>query len=305
MMKNILFYKYVDMGNKEALNRFQIKHLALCKRLNLNGRVLIAEEGINGNLTGENKNIETYKKELKKDKRFSDVEFKEGSTKNHNFRKMFVRIRKEIVTSGFNIDTKNKGKYVEPKELKKWYDKKDDFVIVDARNDYEYKIGKFRNAINLKLDTFRDFPKAVKQLSKFKNKKIVTYCTGGVRCEKASAYLKQHGFNDVYQLHGGIIRYGKEAGNRHWEGKCFVFDTRGAVDIDPKNQSKPITQCELCNIPEDSYYNCANARCDKRFISCDKCFRILNECCSKSCRNTIKVHPDWYNKNANIGIKSE
>ena len=291
------------MGTKNDLKKFQIKHLVLCKRLGLNGRVLIAKEGINGNLTGGKEDIEEYKKELRKGKRFSDVEFKQGPTSNHNFRKMFVRIRKEIVTSGFGIDAKKKGKYIEPKELKKWYDKKDDFVIVDARNDYEYKIGKFKNAINLKLDTFRDFPKAIKQLKRFKNRKIVTYCTGGVRCEKASAYLRLKGFKDVYQLHGGIIKYGEKIGNKHWEGKCFVFDTRGAVDIDPKKQNKPITQCSLCNIPCDKYHNCVNVRCDKRFIACDKCLETLNECCSKNCRNVIKVHPSYYNKKANIGIE--
>lgn len=304
-MKNILFYKYVFIGSQESLEDFQARHLALCKKLNLKGRVLIAEEGINGNLTGEIKSIEQYKKELVKDKKFSDMEFKEGPTSNHNFRKLFVRIRKEIVTSGFDIDTTNKGKYVEPKELKKWYDNKEDFVIVDARNGYEYDIGRFKNAINLKLDTFREFPKAVKKLSKFKNKKLVTYCTGGVRCEKASAYLKQHGFKNVYQLHGGIIKYGEKIGDKYWDGKCFVFDTRGAVPLDPKKQNKPITQCVLCKLPEDKYYNCANSKCDKRFIACEKCFEVLNSCCSKKCRNDIKVHPALYNKNANLGIKSE
>jgi UPF0176 protein len=293
------------MGNNESLAKFQIKHLALCRRLNLKGRVLIAYEGINGNLTGEEKNIEQYKKELHKDSRFSDIEFKEGPTSNHNFRKMFVRIRKEIVTSGFDIDTSKKGKYVEPEELKKWYDDKEDFVIVDARNDYEYKIGRFKNAVNLKLDTFKDFPKAVKQLSKFKNKKIVTYCTGGVRCEKASAYLRLKGFKDVHQLHGGIIKYGENVGDKHWLGKCFVFDTRGAIPLDPKKQSQPITQCTLCNTPCDKYHNCSNAKCDARFIACEKCFKILNECCSKMCRNGLKVHPEWHNPNANIGINSE
>ncbi len=301
-MINILFYKYVDMGSEEVLKKFQIRHLALCKRLNLKGRVLIASEGINGNLTGEDKNIEEYKKELHKDPKFSDIEFKEGPTANHNFRKLFVRIKKEIVTSGFGIDTTNKGKYVEPEELKQWYDNKEDFVIVDARNDYEYKIGRFKNAINLKLNTFKEFPKAAKELSKYKDKKIVTYCTGGVRCEKASAYLKQHGFKNIHQLHGGIIKYGEKLGDTHWEGKCFVFDTRGAIPLDTKKQSEPITQCELCNTPCDHYYNCANTKCDKRFISCDGCFKILNSCCSKKCRNELKVHPEWHNPNANRGI---
>ncbi len=281
------------------LEKFRIKHLALCKRLGLKGRVLIAAEGINGNLTGEEQKIEEYKQAMQKDPLFVNVEFKEGITSKHNFKKMFVRIRQEIVTSGFTIDTTNKGKYLTPQELKQWYKGNEDFVIVDARNDYEYKIGRFKNAVDLNLKTFREFPKAIDKIKQFKNKKIITYCTGGVRCEKASAYLKQHGFSNVYQLKGGIIKYGEEVGNKHWEGKCFVFDTRGAIDIDPKEQTKPLTQCVLCNIPCDIYYNCAYTKCDERFIACETCVKTLNYCCSKACRNQAKVHPKFY-CNSNI-----
>lgn len=304
-MKNILYYQYVDMGSEDALKEFQAKHLVLCKKLGLQGRVLIAQEGINGNLTGSEESIETYKKELMKDKRFSDMQFKEGATNNHNFRKMFIRIRPEIVTWNLDVDMKKKAPYIEPEELKKLFDKNEEFIVLDVRNRYEYDLGHFKNAVTINIDKSTELPSVMKDLEQYKDKKIITCCTGGVRCEKASAYLKEHGFNSIKQLHGGIIRYGEVCGSEHWHGKCFVFDTRGAIDLDPEKQSQPITQCTLCNTPCDTYYNCADAKCDKRFIACEKCFEILDHCCSKNCRNIIKDHPERYNKNANLKLGLE
>ena len=191
-------------------------------------------------------------------------------------------------------------------DLKRLLDNEKDIVLLDARNNYEYEIGRFKGAIHLDLDTFREFPMKIKQLQKttiqsskngiknskilknnenIKNKKIITYCTGGVRCEKASALLKEAGFENVYQLHDGIINYGKECGDSHWEGKCFVFDTRGAVDIDPNKKSEPITQCVLCHLPSGNLHQCSYVKCDKFFTACDKCLEILNGCCGKNCRN--------------------
>ncbi len=130
----------------------------------------------------------------------------------------------------------------------------------------------------------------MKGLEKFKNRKIVTYCTGGIRCEKASAYMKEMGFESVYQLHGGILTYGKECGNAFWEGKCFVFDERIAIDIDPHAVSEPITHCVLCRLPSASYHNCAHTKCDEYFIACEKCYAELEGCCSKNCRNIANRH---------------
>ena len=291
------------MGTKNDLEKFQIKHLALCKRLGLKGKVLIAEEGINGSLTGTEKEIKEYKKELCKDKRFSDMQFKEGSTKHHNFKRMFVRIKPEIVTYKLKVNLKNKADYIEPEQLKKLLDKKEDIVILDVRNKFEYNIGHFNKSVQLNMDKSTELPKAVKKLNHLKNKIVVTCCTGGVRCEKASAYLKEHGFKNVRQLHGGIVRYGEKIGSKHWGGRCFVFDTRGAIDLNPKKQAKPISQCELCNIPNDDYHNCANVNCDRRVILCDKCFDTLNYCCSKTCRNQVKIHPKWYNSRANLWLE--
>jgi len=284
-MKNILFYKYIELDNLEELRK---NLFDLAKQLNLLGTVLLAQEGINGCLSGAKENTSRFINEMKKDSRFNDIDFKEGIAEKHTFRKFAVRIRPEIVTCKFNADIKNKAPYVEPKKLEEWLDNEEGIIIVDVRNKYEYEIGHFKNALELPMDVHREFPKAVSAIEKHKNKKIVTCCTGGVRCEKASAYLKEHGFNNVFQLHGGIIKYGLEVGNDHWEGKCLVFDTRGAIDIDPKNQSDPITQCILCNIPSGQYANCAVKSCDKRFIACDKCLDVLEGCCSKNCRHHLQ-----------------
>ena len=323
-MKNILFYKYVDIENPEKLRQEQFK---LASSLNLLGTILVAKEGINGCLSGNEKDLKEYKKALAKNKKFSDIKFKEGIAKNHTFRKLYVRLRNEIVSSKFNVDLKNKGKYIEPKELKILLDNNEKVILLDARNNYEYDIGRFKNAIHLNLDTFREFPEKIKELQGnnkksyntdknndkiknlnnnknkldkisnkinyefLKNKKIITYCTGGVRCEKASALLKENGFDNVYQLHGGILTYGKECGNAHWEGKCFVFDTRGAIDIDPNSQSEPITQCVLCHLPNSDIHNCALTTCDRFFTACRDCFNVLKGCCSKRCRGELLKKP--------------
>jgi len=283
-MKNILFYKYIDIKNP---NIFREKQHELCKELDLLGTILIAKEGINGCLSGTEKNTKKYMDLLHKDPKFFDIEFKTTKTNKHNFKRLSVRIRGEIVASRLKVDLKNAAPYIEPKELKEFLDSHEDSILLDVRNKYEYKIGKFKNTKTLSLDTFRQLPNKINQLKNFKNKKIIIYCTGGIRCEKASAFLKENGFKDVYQLHGGILAYGNEIGNNYWQGKCFVFDTRGAIEIDPHNQSKIISPCTLCHTPSYDYYNCALTSCDKRFISCKDCIRTLKDCCSKNCRNEL------------------
>lgn len=236
-MENILFYKYVSIKDLEKLKS---DLLNFCENEGLKGKILIASEGINGNLTGSKKQTESFIYYMKKDERFSDVDFKYGETNSHNFKRMLVKIRSEIISTRFGADIRNKAPYIEPKELKQKLDKNDDIILVDTRNDYEYEVGHFKGALELPISTFQDFPEGVKSIENLKNKTIVTYCTGGIRCEKASAYLKQQGFKNVYQLHGGIVKYGEVVGGDHWEGKCFVFDERGAIDLDKKKREKPV-----------------------------------------------------------------
>ncbi len=305
-MKNILFYKYVEIENPEKLKDAQIN---LAKTLDLLGTILIAKEGINGCVSGDDEGISNYKKTLTADKRFSDLKFKEAEVSKHTFKKLYVRVRNEIVSFKNPADMSRKGSYIEAKELKKLLDDEKDVILLDARNNYEYEIGRFKDAIHLDIDTFREFPSKISQFKqiiiqssknnlknskilknneKIKNKKIITYCTGGVRCEKASALLKEAGFENVYQLHDGIINYGKQCGDAHWEGKCFVFDTRGAIDIDPNKESEPITQCVLCHLPSGNLHQCSFVKCDKFFTTCDKCLKALEGCCSKNCRNHME-----------------
>ena len=281
-MKNILFYKYVEIEDPE---NFKEKHLELCKELNLKGKVLVAKEGINGCLSGEDKDCQTYMDKMHDDIRFKDLEFKQGIAKDYTFKRTLVKVRKEIVTSHLDVDMTDKADYIEPIDLKEKLDKGEDIILVDARNDYEFDAGKFENAIQPGIDIFSDFPKLVKSLEKNKDKQIVTYCTGGIRCEKAATYMKQQGFSNVKQLHGGIIRYGDVVGDAHWEGKCFVFDRRGAVEIDPEKQETEYDQCITCFIPCESKHTCKH--CKKEYIACKTCFPLFKNTCSKFCRNKL------------------
>ena len=276
------FYKYAIIENPEA---FQREHQDYCNELGIKGKILVAKEGINGTVSGTKEQIDKYERELLKNILFTGMTFKRTITDEHPFKKIIVRVRKEIVTSGLNVDMKNVGERITPKELKGLYDKKEDFIILDARNDYESKIGKFHNAITPKLEVFRDFTKISKKLSKHKKKKIVMYCTGGIRCEKASAYMKEQGYEKVYHLQDGILNYIEQYPDTYFEGRCFVFDNRLSVPSGKKTID--IALCEFCHIPSGRYINCANMKCDKLFICCEKCDKEYKHTCSKSCRGII------------------
>ena len=273
------FYKYVKIHNPLE---FQQKHLEFCLSLGLKGRILVGEEGINGCVYGTKGQIEEYKNGLRENSLFSDIEFKDTYTEKPAYRKMFVRLRKEIVYSGLNVDLKNTGRFLTPMQLKEMLDNKEDIVLVDMRNEYEFNIGRFRNAINLPIENFRDLPKAVKNIENLKNKKIVAYCTGGIRCEKASAFLRENGFKDVYQIKGGILKYGEECPATYWEGKCFVFDDRLAIQLN-KNNTEPLAECSWCKKKCDDYANCHNLDCDKLFVCCGECREKHNKSCCEEC----------------------
>ena len=225
--------------------------------------------------------------DLHADPRFSHTEFKIEPSEAHAFKKLNVRVKGEIVYSNLkNIDpTKKTGKYIEPSEFKKVKDD-EDVVIVDVRSNYEHNVGKFKNAISFDIDNFRDFPEKVKDLKKYTDKKIITYCTGGIKCEKASAYLLDQGFKNVYQLHGGIIKYGTEENGEDFDGKCYVFDNRIVVDVNKVNPTV-ISSCHICGTNCDRMVNCANPECNKHVPICDKCAEEMDGACSVKC----KEHP--------------
>ena len=282
--KVLLFYKYIDFPDPE---KFRAEHLRFCEQNDILGRVWISREGINATVSGKSENVEKYKNEIRTYPEFEDVWFKEDLYHEHAFNKIHVRVKNEIVNASFgNINLSNTGKRMKPEELLRFYEEGKNFVIIDARNEYESVIGKFKNAVTPKMDTFRDWPAVVEELSNYKDKTVITYCTGGIRCEKASALLVEKGFKDVYQLEGGIWNYINNYPDTFWEGSVFVFDERRIVTPNSKEEIKHIGECHYCGKPTSYYINCHNQDCDKLLLTCDTC-KIENEyCCSDECRKS-------------------
>ncbi|HSP87084.1 MAG TPA: rhodanese-related sulfurtransferase [Ignavibacteriaceae bacterium] len=292
MYKVISFYKYIDVENPES---FAKEHLEWCIKKGLKGKVYIAKEGISGSIFGSEEKTDLYKSNLKKYKIFEDIWFKETETDQVAFPKMHVRVKEEIVNSGLdNIDVKNGGKKLSPEELIKFYNDEKDFVIVDARNWYESKIGRFKNALAPDITHFREWPKVVESLKQFKDKTVITYCTGGIRCEKASAYMIKEGFKDVYQLEGGIINFINKYPDTYWLGSMFVFDDRKVVEPNTKEELKYIAHCEFCGKPTSYYINCHHIDCDKIIIICHDCKVDNDYCCSEECRNAENRRDKFY-----------
>ena len=273
--KVVYFYKYVDLDSPETL-LYQIK--AICKELKLFGRLLLGKEGINAAVSGTVKDVEEFQIRLRKSKEFSDIEFKEQIINKNPFHKLVIRIRDEIVAFKEKVDMNHKGTYLEPKELKEMIEN-EYAVVIDVRNDYETKLGKFKNAITIPIKYFRDFPDVLKKLEHFKDKKVVTYCTGGIRCEKASAFMKEKGFKNVYQLHGGILNYLNQFHDENFEGGCFVFDDR----LNFEGGRDATTSCKHCSEKSGIYFNCHNIDCDKLFVCCKVCQEKMNKSCSEEC----------------------
>jgi UPF0176 protein len=279
----LLFYKYVNIENPTG---FAKSHLEECNALGLKGRILVAGEGINGSVAGDFEKTEKYKRLLRQDPRFKDIVFKEDIGVSIPFKKMVIKIKKELVRFEQKVSLDNTGKHLTPKEFLEIYEKNDDVIILDARNDYESRVGKFKNAVTPPIKKFSEFPKVAEMLKDKKDKKIVMYCTGGIRCEKASAYLKENGFEDVSQLSGGILSFGKEFPDTVWEGTCFVFDKRLTSEVN--DDVKPITKCEICEIACDLYRNCSNPKCDKYSVICVECEVSYQGCCSEECLEAYK-----------------
>ncbi|MEK6801003.1 MAG: rhodanese-related sulfurtransferase [Nanoarchaeota archaeon] len=282
-IKILLFYKFVEMKDPE---RFVEEHGRFCEDLGIKGKILVAKEGINGSVSGTMEQVEKYKTELWRKKEFEDIVFKEEEGLEHPFERMVVRTRDYIINIGKDVDLNKKGRYIKSDELVKLYESGEDFVIVDGRNNYESEIGKFKGAVTPNIENFREFDKVVEQLRGFENKKIVTYCTGGIRCEKASAMLVENGFHNVYQLEGGVITFCQNFPNTFWEGSCFVFDKRLVSKVG--QETRPITKCRHCLKESDFYRNCRNKECDELMIVCDSCDSEMRGCCSEECFGKVE-----------------
>ncbi len=290
--KVLLFYKYVAVYDPE---KFATEHLSWCDQHEIKGRVFVSKEGINGTVSGRTKNIEDYKNNLRSYNIFQDIIFKEDEEEECAFNKMHVRVKDEIVHSDLSSTSlRNGGKRLAPEQLLEFYESGKDFVIIDARNWYESKIGRFKNAITPQMKNFREWKNVAEEISDYKNKTVVTYCTGGIRCEKASAYLVENGFKDVYQLDGGIVTYTKKFPDTYWEGGIFVFDERRVVEPNSKGELKYISKCYFCGKPTSYYINCHNLDCDKLFVCCHECKIEHDYCCSEVCRTSPHRRNKYY-----------
>ena len=263
-ISNITGYKFIPITDRKSLQEKILKH---SNKLSLKGTVLISEKGLNFSIAGENVAIQDFIKFLRSDKRFSEIDIKTTYNEYQPFRKMLVRIKKEIISMGIDeIDPSTfTGEKITPKELQDKLNNNEDIVLLDTRNEYEVRLGTFEDAVDLNLDSFRDFPTKIMSLDqKMKNKEIVMFCTGGVRCEKASALMLKNGFKNVKQIDGGVIKYFEDTGGSYWNGDCFVFDDRVALDK---------------NLNETDYILCFRCRepLNKKEIDSDK-YKIDEYC---------------------------
>lgn len=284
----LLYYKYVKIDNPEE---FAAEHLKFCKSIGVLGRILISHLGINGTLSGTIEQTDQYINAMRSDPRFADMVYKIDESDTHAFNKIFVRHKAELVTFRlpYELDPNElTGKYLEPVDFYKAMTE-EDVVIVDARTDYEYDLGHFRGAIRPPVSSFKEFPEWVREnLGEFKNKKVLTYCTGGIRCETFTGLLLKEGFQDVYQLHGGIVTYGKDetVKGRLFDGKCYVFDNRIAVPINHTEEDVIVSHCHHCGKPSDRYINCANMYCNLQHFCCEECEITHRQSCSEECKQS-------------------
>jgi UPF0176 protein len=280
----LLYYIYTPIEN---VVEYRDIHHQFCIDNQLLGRIIVAPEGLNGTVSGLVEDCQKYMDWLHADPRFATIDFKVEYLDVHTFQKLYVRIKKEIVHSELPVNPLEKtGKHLEPSEFKELLKNDPNVVLVDMRSNYEHSVGRFKGAYTFDMENLRDLPDHVQEIEHFKDKKIITYCTGGIKCEKASAYLISRGFTDVYQLHGGIIKYGIEEGGEDFDGKCYVFDNRLTTEVNSINP-EVISKCFVCGTISDRMVNCANPECNEHVAICEKCGKEMEGACSTEC----KLHP--------------
>ena len=285
----ISFYKYFSIGDPQQFRDDLYKELF---KLHVFGRIYVAHEGINAQISVPTIHLEAFKTYLYSIQPLDGVRLNTAVDDGKSFWVLKVKVREKIVADGITdpgFDMNKKGKYVTAAQMNEFM-KDPDTIVIDMRNHYEYEVGHFENALEIPSDTFRQqLPMAVDMMKEKKDKNIIMYCTGGIRCEKASAFMLHNGFNNVFHLEGGIINYAREIRSEGLEskfiGKNFVFDER----LGERITDDIISHCHQCGKPADIHVNCANSGCHLLFIQCDECKEKFEGCCSKECRDIIHM----------------
>lgn len=287
MQKIILYYKFAPIADPEAVRLWQ---RLLCEKLSLKGRILISKHGINGTLGGHIDDLRTYAKETKLFMPFKGTQFKWSDGTGQDFPRLSIKVRPEIVAfdaaNELTVDEQgvvNGGQHLTPQQLHQLVaERGEDVVFFDGRNKHEAAVGKFKNAVVPNVETSRDFKRELDNgvHDNLKNKAVVTYCTGGIRCEILTAMMKNRGFNEVYQLDGGIVKYGQTYKDKGlWEGKLYVFDDRLVTQF--SDGSSDIGQCEHCKGVTSQFWNCSNQQCNRLVLLCNAC---IDKAVCEACR---------------------
>jgi UPF0176 protein len=273
--KVILYYKFVPVADPAITTRWQRE---LCQRLGLKGRVIVSPHGINGTLGGDIENLREYKREMNRSVLFKGITYKWSDGNGREFPRLSVKVRPELVAFGktdLKVDEQGVvggGKHLKPEALHKLVEERGDVVFFDGRNAYEAAVGKFKDAVVPETRTTRDFKREIAgdKFNDIKDKPVVTYCTGGVRCEILSVMMKENGFKEVYQIDGGIVNYGQQYGDDGlWEGTLHIFDDRMRQRFSDK--AEDIGQCAHCQGKTSRYVNCDNVSCNRLVLVCQKC----------------------------------
>lgn len=298
------FYRYVKFSNPLQFRDFLYEKLF---SIGVLGRIYLANEGINAQLSVPTEEYQNLRDFIDSIPELSNVYFNDAiEDKKESFLKLKIKVRKKIVADGLNddqFDPSNVGTHLTPLEFHKHLDDPNT-IVVDLRNNYESEVGHFENAICPDVGTFREeLPIVENMLSDKKDQKILLYCTGGIRCEKASAYLKYKGFKDIYQLQGGIISYAKAIKDHglpsKFKGKNFVFDDR----LGEKITDDVLTVCYQCGNPSDRQTNCSNLGCHVLFVQCESCRDTFDNCCSERCHSIIQLSEEEQRKLRKDGLR--
>lgn len=277
MQKVILYYKFVPLSDPKMVMHWQRE---LCTRLNLKGRIIVSKHGINGTLGGDIEDLRRYKREMNKSVTFKGITYKWSNGTGNDFPRLSIKVKPELVAfdrpDEIKVDEKGVvggGKHLKPKQVHELVKERgDDVVFFDGRNAYEAKVGRFKDAIVPDTETTRDFIAELEseKYDSIKDKPVVTYCTGGIRCEALSVLMKNRGFKEVYQIDGGIVKYGETYGDEGlWEGNLYIFDDR--MNHKFSDKAKDIGECSHCGGKTSNFENCANVSCNKLVLICENC----------------------------------
>lgn len=286
----LAFYLFAPI--EDAQQEIQA-HKSFFEGRDITSRIYINEKGINGQMSAHKDDAEAYMAWMRERPPFTEMPFKIHYWHEQVFPRQVVKYRPQLVAYDAPAEPSEGGEHVSPSAWREMLEKEEEKVVVDVRNDYEWKIGHFEGADLPQCNTFREFDAYADDLKTRVDPKktpVMMYCTGGIRCELYSAALKQRGFKKVYQLDGGVINYGLQEGSKHWLGKLFVFDDRLAIPISDE-ETPVIATCHTCNEPCEDYYNCANVDCNELFICCRPCLEEKKGCCSIECSKAGRVRP--------------